>query len=86
MAKINNFDVLKRMAAENKDIRLGTDVLDLKKTSAGTKVTMGAPGDVVTPVFLGELQCCLLIYSKKQFDELKATMEAESVSDTPSAG
>ena len=75
--EVNNFDVLKRMAAENMDIRLGTDVVELKKVKSGTKVTMGAAGDVVTPVFLGELVPCLLLYNKKQFDDLKAKMKSE---------
>jgi len=74
---VNNFDVLKRMAAENKDIRLGVDVLNMKKVKAGTQLTMGIAGDVITPIFLGELNCCLVIFNKKQFDELKAAMESE---------
>jgi len=41
---INNFDVLKRMSAENMDIRMGTDVLNMKAVKAGTQITMGAPG------------------------------------------
>ena len=74
--KINNFDVLKRMSTENMDIRVGTDVINLKAVKAGTQITMGAPGNVVTPIFLGELNACLLLFNKKQFDELKAKMEA----------
>jgi len=76
MSGVNNFDVLKKMSADNLDIRLGTDVLELKKVKSGTKVTMGAPGDVVTGVFTGELVACLLIFNKKQFDETKKALES----------
>jgi hypothetical protein len=78
MSKVNNFDVLKRMCDENMDIRLGTDVVRMDKVKAGTQITMGAPGDCVTPIFLGELVPCLLIYNRKQFNELKATMERQA--------
>jgi hypothetical protein len=76
--EINNFDVLKRMSKENKDIRLGTDVLNLKKVKAGTQITIGIAGDVITPVFLGEMNACLILFNKNQFDELKDKMETES--------
>ena len=78
--KVNNFDVLKRMSAEDKDIRMGVDVLRMDKVKAGSQVTIGIAGDVVTPLFAGELHACLLIYNIKQFDELKAAMEQENES------
>lgn len=78
---VNNFDVLKRMAAENKDIRLGTDFLGAQNTKQGTRVTMGAAGDVVTGITLGDLRACLLIFNVKQFNEIKAAMEGENVCD-----
>jgi hypothetical protein len=74
---VNNFDVLKRMAAENLDIRLGTDVLNMKTVKAGTQITMGIGGNVLTPIFVGELNACLILFNKKQFNELKAKMESE---------
>lgn len=74
---VNNFDVLKRMSADNLDIRLGTDILNMKTVKAGTQITMGIAGDVLNPIFRGELHACLIIYDKKQFNELKAKMEAE---------
>lgn len=79
MAKVNNFDVLKKMADENLDIRLApsSDITNMKKVKAGTQITIGFAGDVITPIFLGQLVGCLLLYDKKQFDELKAKMEAE---------
>ena len=78
MPSANNFDVLKRMSAENKDIRVGVDVLSMKNVNAGTQVTIGIAGNVVTPIFMGELHACLLIYNKKQFNEVKEAIEAEN--------
>lgn len=74
--KVNNFDVLKQMAADNKDIRLGTDVVQLKKVKAGTEVTVGIGGDVVGSVYAGDLNVCLILFNKKQFDDLKSQMES----------
>lgn len=77
MTDVNNFDVLKRMAQENKDIRMGTDLLNMKAVKAGSQITMGIAGNVLAALMLGELKACLILFSKKQFDELKAQMEAE---------
>jgi hypothetical protein len=76
MPEVNNFDVLKQMCIQNLDIRLGVDVLSLKRVKAGTQVLMGVGGDVVGPMFVGELTACLIIYNKKQFDETKASLAA----------
>lgn len=75
---VNNFDVLKRMSMEDKDIRLGVDVLELKKKKAGTEVTIGIGGDAVGAIYTGELSACLILFNKKQFDEMKSIMEKES--------
>lgn len=63
------------MAADNLDIRIGTDLLEMKYVKAGTKVTMGAPGNIIGQLFNGELVACLLMYNKKQFDEMKRKLE-----------
>lgn len=78
MATINNFDVLKLMSAENKDIRLMTDVLSMRKVSAGTQITVGVSGDVIGAITSDQLHACLLLYDKKQFEDLKAVMEFEA--------
>jgi hypothetical protein len=80
VSAVNNFDVLKRMASENKDIRVGTDVLNMKAVKAGSQVTMGIAGNVLAPIMYGELCACLIIYDKKQFNQVKADMlfEAEA--------
>ena len=75
---VNNFDALKRMAAENKDIRLGTDVLNMKAVKAGSQITMGIAGNVLAQLMFGELNACLILYNKKQFIETVATMESEN--------
>ena len=76
MSEVSNFDVLKHMCAENKDIRLSSELLRMQKVKAGTQVTIGVAGDVVGALFSGELVGCFLLYNKEQFKELKAKMEA----------
>jgi hypothetical protein len=79
MEKINSFDVLKRMSAENLDIRMApnSNITLLKKVKAGTQVTIGVQGDVIAAIYTGELIGCFLLWNKKQFDETKAKMEEE---------
>jgi hypothetical protein len=72
VSTVNNFDVLKRMAAENKDIRL-----NMKAVKAGSQITMGIAGNVLSQLMFGELNACLILWDKKQFNELKTAMEAE---------
>ena len=76
---VNNFDVLKRMGAENKDIRMSpsSNFLRMQTVKAGTQITVGVQGDVVGALYSGELVGCLLLFNKKQFDELKKKMEEE---------
>ena len=75
---VNNFDVLKRMCSENKDIRLCTTVTKMNYDhKKGTEVSIGVPGNVCFDVSDGKLSACLLLFDKKQFGELKAKMEAE---------
>jgi hypothetical protein len=76
-AQINNFDVLKRMCADNLDIGMATEMLNMRKVNAGTQVTIGVPGDFIGKLFSGQVIACLLLYDKDQFNELKAKMEAE---------
>jgi hypothetical protein len=71
---VNNFDVMKAMSAENKDIRLAPldNVTNLQKTKAGTLITIGAPGDLVAAIgvhrqFVGGL----ILADKIQFNETK---------------
>lgn len=78
--KVNNFDVLKRMAAENKDIRLCSTVTDMNyNAKSGTKVTVGVPGNVCFDINSGKLNAVLLVFDIGQFNELKKAMEAQHV-------
>jgi len=75
---VSNFDVLKRMASENKDIRLCTTITEMNfNHKLGTAVTVGVPGNVCFDLDNGTLNACLLLFNQKQFDELKEKMEAE---------
>jgi hypothetical protein len=66
------------MAAENKDIRMGTDVVSARKVKAGTQVTMGIGGDAISQMLSGELSYCLIVFNNKDFAEVKAAMEKEA--------
>jgi hypothetical protein len=81
MPEVNNFDVLKRMSDENKDIRMGVEVLNMKAVKAGSQITMGIAGNVLAALMFGELKACLILFNKQQFDEMKATIEAEGLKD-----
>lgn len=81
-SNVNNFDVLKRMAAENKDIRMANSSNILKmnyNAKRGTDLTFGVEGNVVFAIQNAEMQACVLLFDVKQFNELKALMEKESL-------
>lgn len=77
--KVGNFEVMSRMASENKDIMMCPDVLNMKysENTKGTKVEFGVPGNVIAGVLSGDKKAVLLIWDMKQFRELKTAMEAE---------
>lgn len=77
--KVNSFDVLKRMGDENKKIMMCPDILNMKYSdkTKGTKVEVGVPGNVIADIFGGTKKAVLLIWDVKEFNELKALMEAE---------
>lgn len=79
MGNVNNFDVLKRMSAESKDIRLApsSNILHMKIVKAGTQITIGVQGDVLVSIVSGKLVGCFLVWDKEQFEEMKKKMEAE---------
>jgi hypothetical protein len=79
MADVNNFDVLKRMASENKDIRLCSTITDMSyNAKRGTKVSVGVPGNVCFDINSRKLNAVLLVFDISQFDELKKQMEEDS--------
>ena len=77
--KINNFDVLKRMSTDDKDIRMATleNVVHMRKVKAGTQVTLGVEGDVITGIMNGKFGGCFLLYDWEQFQETKKKIESE---------
>lgn len=78
--KINNFDVLKRMADDNLKVQLCTMITDMNYSAknGGTKVTVGVPGNVCFDIRDGKMNAMLLLVDVAQFTKLKAEMEAES--------
>lgn len=86
-ATVSNFDVLKRMCAENLDIRLApaANIISLKTTKKGTQITIGVAGsDVVTKFALGELSAFIIMFDVAQFDKLKKRMTDEAAASTSS--
>ena len=77
--KVSNFEVLGRMASENKDIMMAPDVTNMNynQKMKGTVVSFGVPGNVIGGIFSGEKKAILLMWDMKQFNELKALMESE---------
>jgi hypothetical protein len=76
---VNNFDVLKQMSVDNLDIRLATseNILNMKKVKAGTQLTFGVSGDVLNALYCNDLHCCLLIWDKKQFNDVNEKLESQ---------
>jgi hypothetical protein len=76
VGKINNFDVLKRMGERGDDIRICTTITEMTyNAKRGTEVAIGVPGNVCFEIEQGKLNAFLLLYDKRQFDELKRSME-----------
>ena len=80
VSKVNNFDVLKRMAEENKTIQLCTTITQMLYSAkkGGTEVSVGVPGNVCFEVESGRMTGFLLMYNVREFNELKAAMEQEA--------
>lgn len=80
MSKINNFDVFKRMAEDNNQAMqlapLG-NLIGAKMTKAGTQVTLGVAGNVVTGLTMGTYVGGLILCGKEGFGRTKAKMEEE---------
>lgn len=80
--KVNNFDVLKRMSAENMRIQASPAEnitnLSYSEKKKGTKITIGVDGNVIHGIMFGETSCMMLLFDRAQFDELKKTMENEA--------
>lgn len=78
MAEVNNFDVLKRMAEQNKDIALCPDVTNMTAKNKGkgpTVISVGVTGNPIADIFNNRKRAVLLIFDKQQFDAIKAEMD-----------
>ncbi len=77
MARPNNFDVLKAMAAANGKIRLAplSNITNMRKVKAGTQLTMGVEGDVLMQITLGQLVGGLILADKDEFEAMAKSME-----------
>jgi len=80
--KISSFDVLKRMSADNLDIRLAASdnlrSMNLVHKGKDTDITIGVAGNVIGAIATNELHICLLIWNKEQYRATKAKIEKES--------
>jgi hypothetical protein len=80
--QIGTFDVLREMCARKMDVRLSTmdNVTNMtySKTGKCTKVTIGVDGDVLNPIWRGQLVGGLLLADKDQFFEIKEILEAQA--------
>ena len=75
---INNFDVLKVMDERNLDVRLAPldNIINLKKVRAGTQITIGVEGDVVSALGLeGKFVGGFILADKSQFDAIKSEIQ-----------
>lgn len=73
----NNFDVLKRMAADNLDIRMSNEILNMQTSTKGTRVTIGIAGNVLSPILQGTMSGCFICFDNEQFAATKKKLEAE---------
>lgn len=75
---VNNFDVLKKMCADNKNIMMSPDLLRADKTKAGTQITFGIGCDVMGAIANGELVGCVILWNKAQFKAVKKELEEQT--------
>lgn len=79
MSKANSFDVMKRIGAANGDIMTFPDVVSMQTVKAGGHVTIGVPPGIVQKLGLGteKYKVFLMAVNAREFDAMKATIEAE---------
>lgn len=72
----NNFDVLKKMSADNKEIMLAKHVVSATTAKGGGHVTMGVPAELLHKIALldGKYQVVLLVWNIEQFKEVQAEL------------
>jgi len=80
MPKANSFDVMKAMCAANGKIQIAPlgNILNMRKTKAGTQLTIGVAGDVITGILLGNYVGGLILCDKAEFQETERAIEADA--------
>ena len=80
MTQVNNFDVLKRLAAENKQVRVCTTITQMNYSAkrGGTEVSVGVPGNCCFEIESERMAAVLLTWDVREFSEMKAMMEKEA--------
>jgi hypothetical protein len=81
----NSFDVLKAMAESNGKIQLAplSNILRMHKVKAGTQLTIGVGGDVITGLTFGEFVGGLILADKTEFDATAARLDKEAADADP---
>lgn len=80
MAEVNNFDVLKAMAAANLDIQLAPldNLVRATAGKAGTQVTIGVPGNIVGALMNGKYLGGLILADAKQYAETRRKLSTKN--------
>jgi hypothetical protein len=80
MPKANSFDVMKAMCAANGKIQVAPlgNILNMRKTKAGTQLTIGVAGDVIAGILLGEYLGGLILCDKAEYEETARAIEADA--------
>jgi hypothetical protein len=76
--KATAFQVFQEMhETNNRALKLAPlgNLVRAKKTKAGTEITIGVPGDVVTPFVMGSLIGGLIFCDADEFERVLAEME-----------
>ena len=73
---MNNFDVLKEMAARNLDIRLASlgNIISARTVKAGTQITIGVEGNVCNGILSGQFVGGMILVRQDQFNAVKAEL------------
>lgn len=78
--KVNSFAVFQRMGEENnRAMRLAPlgNILNMKAVKAGTQVTIGVEGNIISGLMNGEYVGGLILCDKAEFERVKQRMEEE---------
>lgn len=73
---VNNFDVLKKMGERGKNIQMAPlgNITNMQKVKAGTQITIGFAGDVITGITFGRFVGGLILADKEEFDAIKSEL------------